>query len=364
MTVAAAPNGDVVVGGSLADALLAVRLAGATGDELWRYHLAGQAPSRAESVRLGASGDVALAGWVPHGSTDDYFVAKLDGVSGDERWRYVLDGNQGFTDWAASVAVDANDDVVAGGSTTNANYAQDLTVVKLNGGDGSHFPPPTTTSSSTSTSSSTTSTSSSTSSTSTTSTSSTSTSSSSTSTSSTSTTSTSSTTSSSLPPCVPGNTGFRNATAQVADTGGDGNGFEATPTNAFADDGNPARNANGAGDRHRFYNYGITVPAGCPVMGIEVLLDWRLGNAQGTSSMSVELSSDGGATWTAAKTDPIETGTFHQATLGGTADLWGRSWTAADLGNGSFRVRVRCDSTATGKDFFLDWVPVRVTYGP
>jgi len=163
---------------------------------------------------------------------------------------------------------------------------------------------------------------------------------------------------------MPGNTTFRNPTQQAADTGGDGNGFEVTPTNAFADDGSPARNANGAGDRHRFYGYGLSVPSGCAVKGLEVLLDWKLGNTQGTSSMSVELSSDGGATWTVAKTDTVETGSFHQTTLGDPADLWGRSWAPADVGNGGFRVRVRCDSTATGKDFFLDWVPVRVTYGP
>ena len=59
---------------------------------------------------------------------------------------------------------------------------------------------------------------------------------------------------------------------------------------------------------------------------------------------------------------PQETGTFHQVTFGGPADLWGRSWTPADLGGG-FRARVRCDSTASGKDFYLDWIPVRVTYG-
>jgi len=157
---------------------------------------------------------------------------------------------------------------------------------------------------------------------------------------------------------------LRNPTQQAADTGGDGNGFEVNPTNAFTNDGHPAVNKDGPGDRHRFYGYGLAIPAGCALKGIEVMLDWKLDSTSGTSSMSVELSSDGGVTWTAAKTDAQETSSYHQATLGGSADLWGRSWTRADLDDGNFRVRVRCDSTAAGRDFYLDWVPVRVTYGP
>jgi hypothetical protein len=50
--------------------------------------------------------------------------------------------------------------------------------------------------------------------------------------------------------------------------------------------------------------------------------------------------------------------------LGSPSDTWGRTWTAADLGNANFRVRVISTSSTTGRDFFLDWVPVRVTYGP
>src|SRR5262249_44466487 len=73
-----------------------------------------------------------------------------------------------------------------------------------------------------------------------------------------------------------GNPGFLTPTAQAADSGGDNNGFESNPTNAFADGGGVATNNNGAGDRHRFFNYNISIPAGCTVRGIEVRLDWRL----------------------------------------------------------------------------------------
>jgi hypothetical protein len=48
--------------------------------------------------------------------------------------------------------------------------------------------------------------------------------------------------------------------------------------------------------------------------------------------------------------------------LGGTADTWGRAWSAADFANANFRVRVINVSTNPLRDFALDWIAVRVTY--
>src|SRR5262245_2664876 len=167
--------------------------------------------------------------------------------------------------------------------------------------------------------------------------------------------------------CSSGNTGFLSPSAQAADTGGDNDGFEGVPTNAFADGGGVATNNNGAGDRHRYFNYNLTTPTSCNVRGIEVRLDWRLSSTIGTNSMSVELSSDGGQTWTAMKVDTVETTAEHTTVLGSPTDTWGRSWTAADLSNGNFRLRVTSNSSGSfsdQRDFFLDWVAVRVTFGP
>ena len=102
-------------------------------------------------------------------------------------------------------------------------------------------------------------------------------------------------------------TGLLNPSAQAADTGGDGDGFEVNPTNAFADGGTDpnykAENQNGRSDRHRFYDYSIAVPSGAAVDGIQVRLDWWLHTVGGPNSMDVELSWDAGSSWTAAKTD-------------------------------------------------------------
>jgi hypothetical protein len=163
---------------------------------------------------------------------------------------------------------------------------------------------------------------------------------------------------------VTGSSGLLDAQAQASDTGGDNNGFEVVPVNGFTDDTAFAVNFNGPADRHRYYDYGLAVPPGCRVLGIAVRLDWWLDATAGVSSMSVELSWDGGTTWTALKTDAIESTLEHTTTLGGASDTWGRTWSPPEVGDPNFRVRLVSNSTAAGRDFFLDWAGVELFYGP
>jgi len=165
------------------------------------------------------------------------------------------------------------------------------------------------------------------------------------------------------PSCFPGDTGLLKPSAEAADTGGDGNGFEVDPTNAYEDDSSFAVNVDGAGDQHRYYNYGVSIPSGCSIKGIEVRLDWWLDSTEGANSMSVELWWNGGTSWTVAKTDTEETTLEHTATLGSSTDTWGYAWTVDDLTNANFRVRLTSNSDSGDRDFFLDWVPVKIYYG-
>jgi len=132
----------------------------------------------------------------------------------------------------------------------------------------------------------------------------------------------------------------------------------------IAVDGGYAINNDGAGDRHGYYDYGISVLSNCSVTGIEVRVDWWLDNTTGANSLGVELSWGGGTSWTAAKTDTTETTSEHTATFGGSTDTWGRAWTAAELSDANFRMRVTSNSDSSLRDFFLDWAPVKVYYGP
>jgi hypothetical protein len=169
------------------------------------------------------------------------------------------------------------------------------------------------------------------------------------------------------------NTGLRSPTANAADSGGDGNGFESNPANAHADDAASAVDNNSgtasstsctstARDKHRFFNYGITIPSGATVKGIEVRLDSRVDDTAGSPKMCVELSWDGGISWTAPLATATLTKSMTTRTLGGAANTWGRAWTAAELSDANFRVRITNVANSTARDFSLDWIAARVSY--
>jgi hypothetical protein len=163
--------------------------------------------------------------------------------------------------------------------------------------------------------------------------------------------------------CTAGDSGLSDPAAEAADTGGDGDGYELNPTNAFGDAGGFATNMNGDDDRHRFYNYGFSISNACAISGIEVRLDWWVDATGGSISMDVDLSWDSGTSWTAAKTDTDETTTEHTVTLGSSSDTWGRTWSVSDFTNANFRVRTTMNGVG-GRNYFLDWLPVKVHYAP
>jgi len=175
------------------------------------------------------------------------------------------------------------------------------------------------------------------------------------------------------PPAAPTSTGLQNPTANAADTGGDGNGFESNPANANTDNATFAVDTNsGSGkstsctstqkDRHRYFNYNFSIPGGSTISGIEVRLDARADNTAGAPRMCVELSWNGGASWTTAKTSANLTTSEATYLLGNSSDNWGRTWSSGDFSNTNFRVRVINVASNNSRDFSLDWVAVNVTY--
>jgi hypothetical protein len=171
-------------------------------------------------------------------------------------------------------------------------------------------------------------------------------------------------------------TGWHNcgANAPVTSSAGDNNGYEQQSSDACSDGSGYARDY-GSGtstsssctssgkDKHRFYNYGISLPAGASVSGIEVRTDAQLSTSTGTNRICVELSWNGGASWTSTgkNTGDINT-SWVSRYMGGDGDTWGRSWTPGELADGNFVIRVTDDGSASTRDFFLDWVTPRVHY--
>lgn len=176
---------------------------------------------------------------------------------------------------------------------------------------------------------------------------------------------------------TPLNTGFGSPSANLAETTGDGNGFEKFPTNAYANDGSFAVDDNSGTsnltsctdvtkDRHQFSNFSniLSVPPGSTIAGIEVRLDAKVDGLIGSPKMCILLSQNGGITWTAAKETPLLQTTEGSYVLGGPTDLWGTIWSPGSFSYTNFRVRVVNVSSSSLRDFSLDWVAVKVYYVP
>jgi hypothetical protein len=163
--------------------------------------------------------------------------------------------------------------------------------------------------------------------------------------------------------------------AETANAGND-NGYEQSPGNACASGGGYATDANTGTDnvnscadpgkdRHRFWGYAFGLPGALTaVNGISVTIIVGQSNSGGASSVCLQLSWDGGTTWSAAKQVPLTGAALTTYTAGSTSDTWGHAWTASQLGSSTFRVRVTDVATTANKDFRLDFLGASVTYTP
>ena len=176
------------------------------------------------------------------------------------------------------------------------------------------------------------------------------------------------------------NTGWLNPSinAAVTSSAGDNNGYEVNPPSAHTDGGGVAQDVNSgtnnngsctqnSKDKHLFYNFNVSLPGSAVVTGIEVRTDAFADSTSSAPKICVQLSWNGGTTWTTAKQTPTLTASEATDILGGPADTWGRTWILTNLSNTNFRVRVidvASSSGATSRDFSLDWIAVRINYQP
>lgn len=182
-------------------------------------------------------------------------------------------------------------------------------------------------------------------------------------------------TSTAFVPCV--------GTSNSADTSGagDNNGYQSSPARACVNDssftvdtdsGSGGTQSCGTGatpdaakDRHRWWGFALGLPGSISsIDGIRVRTDLRLDGIVGAHNLCAQLSWDGGATWTAIKTQAITVATETTYIFGSTSDTWGRSWTAAQFSTTNLRVRIIDASSVTTRDFSLDYLAVSVTYTP
>ena len=167
------------------------------------------------------------------------------------------------------------------------------------------------------------------------------------------------------------------ADAAVTSGAGDNNGFEATASSAYANDGGAAVDTdsgtttnNGCtvagADKHVFYNYGMSIiPTGSTIAGINVKADISVDSLSSSPFTCVELSYNGGTNYTTAKQVPLTSAVETTYDYGNATDTWGRSWSASELNNTNFRTRVvngDVANVASIRDFSLDWITVSVSY--
>ena len=141
--VALDDDGDVIACGTVGEQFVVTKRSGTDGSELWT-RMVGPGEGYTVSVRAGeqvfAGGRLTVPGnLATPGDPGNFVVVRLDGQTGNELWRTVIDGTfngQPEGDWVNALAVDAAGDVVAVGRTVNVHTGVDFTVVKLPGATG------------------------------------------------------------------------------------------------------------------------------------------------------------------------------------------------------------------------------------
>jgi outer membrane protein assembly factor BamB len=131
-------SGDIVVAGFLRNAAGAsefavVKLSG-TGTEQWRYQITNSDFGGAIAVAMDGRGDAVAVGSVAAGNANDSVVVKLAGATGAQLWRSILNDPESFG-FGEGLALDRRGDVVVVGGAQIDGVFQSV-IVKLAALDG------------------------------------------------------------------------------------------------------------------------------------------------------------------------------------------------------------------------------------
>jgi len=146
-------------------------------------------------------------------------------------------------------------------------------------------------------------------------------------------------------------TGFKNPSAEGEDHNDWTNGanmYSSNNLDAYSE----------SGDSNDFYNFGLVIPDGVTINGIELKIE---GSSIGIDGVDADLSWNGGTTYTSDLSTPNFNGTDVVYTLANNSYTWGRTWNASEFSNSTFRVRL----THRIEDFsriYVDHLQVKVYY--
>lgn len=141
-------------------------------------------------------------------------------------------------------------------------------------------------------------------------------------------------------------------------TGEDHNQWSSA-SNAFSSDNSRATESS-TGQQQDYFDFDLGFPAGdFTIDGIEVTVEAQEG-ISGTSVIEVELSHDGGTTYTSSSKQNSFTTTESVETYGGSTDTWGRTWAISEFSDTNFRLRV--DAFSISVQVEMDHVQVKVYF--
>lgn len=148
-----------------------------------------------------------------------------------------------------------------------------------------------------------------------------------------------------------------------SNTAGGGGGFT-NASNAYTSNNSYATwNGNDAAYSHVYGDFGITGPSGSDTIDeIVVKLEGASGGENDDYKLTVELSWDGGTSWSTAKKTPQYVSSDGTYRIGGDPDGWGHTFTPSELSNANFKVRVSSPDDSDNDTWSLDHVAVQVFY--
>jgi hypothetical protein len=118
-------------------------------------------------------------------------------------------------------------------------------------------------------------------------------------------------------------------------------------------------------DRHGWWGYSFGLPATVTsIDGIAVRAGASLTNNGGDDYLCIELSWDGGTSWTAAQRLQLPNATFRTYAFGSGTHQWGRTWAVSELTSTSFRIRVTNATSHPNKTYNLDYLAAQVYFTP
>lgn len=141
------------------------------------------------------------------------------------------------------------------------------------------------------------------------------------------------------------------------------------PSNVCADDGKNTSITHPQFDLDmysyvlRATNFGIDIPGGAQINGIEVELARYCDSGEEGKDVLVQLTKNGTARVGNNKATNANWPTSPTVyTYGGATDLWGTTWTATEITTQTFGVHLAAQATADNADIYVEFIRITVYY--